>query len=282
MAINNFKLDGIDAILNKHLQPWIESNERHDSSYREMLSTTPEIPIPAEVKYKLRYERHMLFTYRVRYYCRLTDNAVADHLRQAFNTIDSDQSEYTTAYLLKLTREVVTTLIADAVKRFKSLTVTTESLTDFNDKRQEKECLVILHYVIASLVRCWMEMQQRYQYVCDQSDLQDVASFYTSVVGWVTDPIAYVEPISKETDGGKKSPKITTCSFNYINSDAQERNKCLTEFHAKLIKYGQIPENTDLRHVLAVFSGCPTAATIEWIGKKHILKYIIYLLDELK
>ena len=280
MSINSFKLDGIDAILNKRLQPWMDSNKCPDSRFREMLLTTPEIPLPAEVKYKLRYEHHLFFTYRVRYYCRLSDNTVADHLRQAFNIIDSDQSEYMAAYLLKLTREAVTTLIADAVKRCRKLTVTSASLTDFNDKRQEKESLVILHYVIASLVRCWMEVQQRYQYVCDHSDMQDVASFYASVVGWVTDPIVYVEPLNKESDGLKKSPKITTCSFNYINSDEQERNKCLTEFHSNLIKYGQIPDNTDLRYVLAIFSGRSTAATIEWIGKKHILKYIILKLME--
>ena len=280
MSINTFKLDGIDAILNKHLQPWADSNNRPDSSYRELLSKTPEIPMPEELGFRLSYERHFLFTYRVRYYCRLTDYAVADHLRQAFSTIDSDQSEYTTAYLLKLTREAVTTLIADAVNHCKSLNVTTESLTDFNNKRQEKECFVILHYVIASLVHCWMEMQQRYQYVCDLSDLQDVASFYASIVGWINDPTVYVESISQESKGEKKPCKITTCSFNYINSDEQERNRCLTEFHAKLIKYGQIPENTDLRHVLAVFSGRPTAATVEWIGKKHILKFIIVKLKE--
>jgi hypothetical protein len=45
MSINTFKLDGIDAILNKHLQPWADSNNRPDSSYRELLSKTPEIPM---------------------------------------------------------------------------------------------------------------------------------------------------------------------------------------------------------------------------------------------
>lgn len=280
MNINTFKLDRIDSILNKHLQPWADSNERPDCSYREMLSTTPEIPMPTDLNFQLKYERHIQFTYRVRYYNRLTDNAVADHLRQVISTIDSDQSEFMTAYLLKRTREAVITLIADAVKRLKNLTVSSESLTDFNDKRREKEFLVILHYVIASLVRCWMEMQQRYQYVCDQSDLHDVDSFYASVVGWINDPIVYVKSIGQESEGKKNPHKITTCSFNYINSDEQERNRCLTDFRAKLIQYGQIPEDTDLRNILAVFSGTNTAATIEWIGKKHILKFVIVKLME--
>jgi len=281
MNINTFKLEGIDAILNKHLQPWTDSNNRPDSSYRELLSKMPEIPMPAGIVYRLNYEGYLLFTYRVRYYCRLIDNAVADHLRQAFNIIDNDQSEYTIAYLQKLTREAVTTLIADAVSKCHELTVTADGLTDFNDKRCEKEYLVILHYMIASLVCCYLEIQQRYQYACDLSDLQDIDSFYASYVGWIADPIVYLEPLRPKPNIGK-NPKITTCSFNYINNDEQDRNKCLTEFHAKLIKYKQIPENTDLKHLLAVFGGRNTAATIDWIGKKSILKFIIVKLMESK
>ena len=279
MNMNTFKLDVIDTILNKHLQPWTDSNERPDSSYREMLSTTWEIPMPTDLKYRLRYERHMLFTYRVRYYCRLTDNAVADHLRQAFSSIDSDQGEYMAAYLLKLTREAVTTLIADAVICCQNLSVTSDDLTNFNDKRREKEFLIILHYVIASLVRCWMEMQDRYQYVCDQSDLQDVASFYASVVGRVTDSIAYVEQI-KDNEDGNKQPKILTCSFLYINNDEYDRNTSLTAFYNKLSEYKQIPTETDQKHLFAIFGGKHTNCTVKWIGKEATLKTIIFKLKE--
>ena len=194
--------------------------------------------MPADLKYQLRYERHLLFSNRVRYYCRLTDNAVADHLRQAFSTADPDQGEYVAAYLLKLTREAVATLIADAVKRRQDLTVTYESLTDFNHNRREKEYLVILHYIIASLVRCRMEMQQRYQYVCDQSDWQDVVSYYASHVGWIHDPI-------------------------------------VTAFYNKLIAYGQIPADTDQKHLFAIFSGRHTQATVTWLGKPATLKTIL-------
>ncbi len=236
--------------------------------------------MPADLKYQLKYEHYIFFTYRIRYYCRLIDNTVADHLRQSFSTIDSDQSEYMAAYLLKLTREAVTTLISDAVKRCGKLTVTSENLTDFNDKRREKECLIILHYVIASLVRCWMEMQERYQYACDQSDLQNVASFYASVVGRVTDPIAYVEQLEGEKEGGKKQPKISTCSFLFINNDEYDRNTSLTAFYNKLIAYKQIPTETDQKYLFAILGGKHTNATVKWIGKEATLKTILFKLKE--
>ena len=113
--ITSFKLDIIDDILNKRLRPWIKENEHSDKYYRELLGKENEVPLPNDLKYRIAFQPHILFTYRVRYYCRLIDNAVANHLQQAFNTIDSDGSRQLTRYLLKLTRESVETLVADAV-----------------------------------------------------------------------------------------------------------------------------------------------------------------------
>lgn len=282
MVINTFKLEGIDLILNKHLQPWIESNNRPDSSYRQMLLTTPAIPMTDKQNYQLNYEKYLLFTYRVSYYCRLIDNAIADHLRQAFALIiNSDQSEYMAAYLLKQTREAVSTLIADAVKRCQNLTVTSESFAEFNTNRQEKEYYVILHYVIASLVRCWMEMQERYHYVIDSSDRYDISSFYASVVGWVEDTLIKVITVN-DNEHNEKHKKITTCSFYYINNDEYDRNTCLSAFYRKLVYYKQIPDDTDQKLLFDIFNGGNTNATIKWIGKEATLRTIIFQLIEEK
>ena len=282
MVTNTFKLEGIDLILNKHLQPWIDSNNRSDSSYQQKLSSTPAIPMPNELLYQLKYEKYLLFTYRVRYYCRLIDNAIADHLRQAFeHTINSDQSEYLAAYLLKQTREAVSTLVADAVNRCQTLTVTTERFTDFNVNRQEKEYYVILHYVIASLVRCWMEMQENYQYVIDSSDRYDISSFYASVVGWIDDPLIKVISVNENVPD-EKNKKISTCSFYYINNDEYDRNTCLSAFYRKLVQYKQIPNDTDQKHLFDIFNGGNTNATIKWIGKEATLRTIIFKLVEEK
>ncbi len=103
----------------------------------------------------------------------------------------------------------------------------------------------------------------------------DVTQFYASVVGWVDMPIAQVETLAKESNSGNGQPKITTCSFYYINNDEGERNRCLSDFRNRLIHYGLIPATTDLKQLLAAFGGRSTAAVIEWTGKKHVLKFII-------
>ena len=280
MTYSNFKLDVIDDILNKGLQPWNQANIQLDRYYREKLGMLVPIPLPQGVKYQVRIKTHLMFTSRVRYYCRLVDNAVASHLREVFGILDSDDSEHLVLYIQKLTRESVVTLIHDAVCHCRTLALVAEEPTDFIEHREEKEYLVILHYLIASLARCWMEIQERYSYVVDLADRMDVAQFYASVVGWVDMPIAQVETLAKEPNSGNEKHRITTCSFYYINNDEKERNRCLSDFHNRLIHYGLIPATTDLKQLLAVFDGRNTAAVIEWTGKKHVLKFIIVKLQK--
>ena len=280
MTNSSFKLDIIDDILNKALQPWNQANIQPDRYYREKLGMAVPIPLPQDVKYQVCIKPHLIFTSRVRYYCRLVDNAVASHLREAFGILDTDNSEHLILYLQKLTRESVTTLVHDAVRHCRSLALVAEEPTDFIEHREEKEYLIILHYLIASLTRCWMEIQERYSYVVDVADRMDVTQFYASVVGWVDMPIVQVETLAKEPNNGNGHPKISTCSFYYINSDEGDRNRCLSDFRNRLIHYGLIPATTDLKQLLAVFGGRSTAAVIEWTGKKHVLKFIIQKLME--
>ena len=276
----SFKLDAIDCILNKDLQPWHSCNSKSDPYYREQLRATAVVPMPQNLKFSVEMSPHLLFTPRIQYYCHLTDNAVASHLRQCYAMLDIDSSEQYALYLLKITRESVKTLLADCVDRCESIGISLDD--DFIHNRAEKEYLVILHYMIASLARCWMELQEHLRYVINDADLYSIEQFYTSYVGWRNDPIAMVIATQEDEDSSKEKRKINTCSFNYINSDAEERNRCLTDFYNRLVHYGLIPQTSCLNQLLKVFSGCKTTATLEWTGKKHVLKFIILKLMDKK
>ena len=219
--ITSFKLDLIDEILNKRLRPWITENERSDRYYCELFEKENPVPMPNGMKFQIGFRLHLLFTFRVRYYVRLIDNAVANHLQQAFDTIDNDGSKQLTRYVLKVTRESVETLISDAVDHCQTLSVKPDDLSDFIDNRKEKEYYVILHYLIAALVRCWIEMQEHYQSVLNTSERYDIKSFYASKVGWVEDPIAQVEPNNKKDNNGLRKTIKKTKHINkrgYISS----------------------------------------------------------------
>ena len=275
---NSFRLAPINELLNGRLQPWHKDCARNDEQYRDLLRNTAETVWPANLHYLLDYESRLLFTSRIRYYARLTDIAIAAHLRDAFALTDANGTEELALYIIKLTREATATLIHDAVSHCQFLQIGTESLRDFTDKREQKEYIVILHYIVASLTRCFMEIQQQYRQLIDDADAYpDVESFYASVAGWADAPIINVKVVDDSMDNGKKFI-IPYCSFHYINDDKEDWNISMTAFFRKLVTYEQIPSDTDQKTIFSIFSGTRTNAVVTWTGKRPTLKTIIFRL----
>ena len=251
-------------------QPWRKDNNFADRQYVELLKNTCQMSMP-ETFYSLKYDSYLLFTARVRYYCRLVNNETAQQLGKVKRLLDTDGSEQLAKYVLKIVRENIVTLIKDAVRQCNLFPIDAQWLTgehaDFVRYREEKEYLVILHYIIASLVRCWMEIQQAYCYVLDESEIYDVNSFYANVTGWLANPLVKIE--AKIENGNSKKSKVTYCSFLYNNNDPDEWNISMQAFFNKLISYNLIAPNTDKAEFLNVFRGISTRAVITWIGKSN-------------
>lgn len=273
---SQFRLTPINEILNGALQPWQTTWDNDSEHYRDLLRLIPEIPWPVALGYQLNYKSYLLFSPRIHYYARLTDNAVASHLREAFDLIGNEGSEALTLYIVKLTREAVTTLIHDAVDYCQRLDIRADALTDFISNKSQKECLVILHYIIASLARCYMEIQQRYMPLLDAFEtFADVESFYASVAGWTDAPLVNVIALKDPSTEKSKKFQYPYCSFLYVNNDPEEWNISMTSFYNKLVSYQQIPADTDQNALLNTFRGIRTYAVITWIGKPATLKAII-------
>ncbi len=278
---NNYNLRLLHDILYGRQQPWHPDHQRPDRHFRDLMRQTPALPELKDMKFRISISAHYLFTDRVRYYCRLIDNAIASYLRSSFAICEHQGGdEHVTRYQLKRTREQVQTLIHDSVGRCSQLDINEGDLCEFLHQRNQKEYYVILHYLIAALVRCWLEMQIRYLYLIDPADQRDVKSLYAALVGWIDDPVVTVKTLEEKTSKKKGSQgRITTCSLLYINDDKEERNRCLSDFYRLLLKEQMIAEDTDQSALLSVFSGNNTNATVNWIGPKHVLKYVI---DELE
>ncbi len=279
---NTYDFQLLHDILYGRQQPWHPDQQRSDSYFRDLMSQTPAIPEPKDMRFHIVIASYLLFTYRVRYYCRLIDNVVASHLRSTFAVCDQPAAdEHLIRYQLKRTREQVSTLIHDAVRWCQQQHFQVDDLSEFQRQRDQKEYYVMLHYLIGALVRCWLEMQERYLYLIDPADQRDVESLYAALVGWMNDPVVTVKPLEDKTSKKKGSPgKITTCSLFYINGDTEERNRCLTDFYRLLLKAKMIAEDTDQNDLLAVFGGTYTNATVNWIGPKHVLKSVINGLEK--
>lgn len=268
--MNDFRFNIIKEILLGITQPWREENNFGERHYAELLKETAQMKMP-EMSFSLKYESYILFTPRIRYYCRLVDNEIAHQLSRAKKLIDTDGCEELIKYVLKVIRENVVTLIKDAIRQHSMFTVDDQWLAgekiDFISQQEEKEFLIILYYIIASLVCCWMEMQKLYCYVLDETELYDISTFYVNVTGWRENPLVRIE--MKDGNESGKSPKVTYCSFLYNNNDPDEWNISMQAFFNKLIFYNLIDPNTDKASFLNVFRGRGTRVVITWTGKSN-------------
>lgn len=232
----------IHSILNGSLQPWRKDNTLSESIYRERLMSICANEMREKLTYKINYRPELLFTYRLKYYCRIILHDIASHLHDMLLKLSQDDCYDLTYYHMKVTREAITTLVHDAVKRSQQFLADISSLSqpnsDFLTQRDEKEYTVILRFIVASLCLCRMEIQQRYRNAINPVDIYDVPTFYASVAGWSTDPLFEVVSIatdhqpkntSKETRQSRKQPKKkspnTFTKATFILSGIQEDAK---------------------------------------------------------
>ena len=107
----------IHDILNGSLQPWRKDNMLSENVYHERLMNVSADELPAELNYKISYQPEIMFTNRIRYYCRIVHHEIASHLLDMFSSLSDDDCSDLTRYHLKVTREAITTLVHDAVER---------------------------------------------------------------------------------------------------------------------------------------------------------------------
>ncbi len=276
-----FKFEDIHHLIQTSLQSCQVEVDSRGEDYSELLHKNPPIPFPKDLRFQIEYNQQLLFSMRIRYCIRIIDNAIAEHLNNAFSRIDESQDSDLALYILKLTREASMTLIHDADGYCQQLPVTPNSLTEVKSNRYAKENLITLHYIIAALVRCYMEMQERYKNLITDAELYgDADSFFTASAGWIEVPLVRVKPTEKANgqEGKRKKTIPNNCSFQYLKSNPEDWNFNMSCFYRKLIQYGMIPEDTDQNVLLSIFRGAPTTAKLTWLGKNANLKTIIFIL----
>lgn len=204
----------IHNILNGSLQPWRKGNTLSDSIYRERLMKVSTDELPENLSYEISFQPEILFTNRIRYYCRIVQREIDYHLQDMFIKLSQDDCGELTCYWWKVTREAITTLVHDAVRINQQLSLDlcdlTQTNADFLEQRADKEYAVILRFIVASLCHCRMEMQHRYRDAVNPIDLYDVPTFYASVAGWSTDSLFQVKPVVSDNPSKKSSSKAKT------------------------------------------------------------------------
>ena len=281
------ELKYIHEVLCGKERPWRKDKNLPESYYQNLLKTTPTIPSNIIAQYNIEYKKYLLFTSKVKYYCRKIDNELVDYLNYCFRNIEEDGSEELTKYIIGTTHKNIKTLINEAKNALDYCPVTINAFNgdnvEFQTLKVENEKCIILNYIISSLIKCWFEIQNKYHYIIDEADLYDIDSFFVGTTGKLPNKVFVIKPI-KEEPPKKTNKKIRTdCSFLYINNDEENRNYAFTDLRATLIKHELIPSETDLKDVMSVFSGTPTRAQIKLLKDNHILSIALKkLMNELK
>lgn len=285
--MDTYDLPEIHKVLHGLLQPWRKDNCLPEAEYESRISTLKEIKLDEEGRYTLKSDTSLLFTHRIRFYKRLIDNAVFHHVNAIGRTLCADGSEELQCYLMKRSREAIETHLKDAALRLKKQSVPIKELTDDEadlwDRRDEKEYAIILHYLIASLVWCMMELQERFPSPYQDNEPLDVKSCYRLYTGM--SPNKMVEVLVHEEGKGKPKtkPQYQHCCFHYNTNDRESFNIDIQAFYNKLLHYGLVSQDNDLKDMLALFGGEKTSVKIKWEGSNSVLASLMKtLLNEKK
>lgn len=274
--MNNFDLRNIHELI-----PFKDLFTTQDE-YMSELSRIPRIELDTAPLYVLTPKMPVLFTTKLRYYKLCVEREINNHINSSIELLEADETEELIKFVLKKTRESVVTLINEANRQiafydsskgvWSNITSSKPIVSDFS--KPIIEYVVYLHYVIAELVRCWLELQDRYAYVIGDAGCYDVSLFYTSLVGRNPDEefeLKRSDKYSDEVKGFKKGR--TDCCFLYDNDEYFAM--AIQEFTNKLKQHQLIPDSIDYKDMESLFSGRSCRKTYTWLGDNHVLTHII-------
>lgn len=253
-----------------------------DSEYLKEVNHLPHIELETDALYVLDPKMSVLFTGKLRYYRCVIENEINRHINAATKLLESDGSEELTKFILKKTRESVLTLANEANRQlafwdnsglaWKKITSDNPTVSDFS--KSAIELVVYMHYIIAELARCWLELQDRYAYVIGTAGCYDVSLFYTANFSKYPDKEFEIRRSEKYNEESKNFKKCRTdCSFLYDNEEYFAI--AIQEFTNKLKKHKLIKDTVDIKTMESLFRGRSCRTTIQWLGDNPVLTWII-------
>lgn len=253
-----------------------------DSEYLKKASHLPHIELETDALYVLASKMSVLFTGKLRYYRYVIESEINRHINAATKLLESDCSEELTKFILKKTRESVLTLANEANRQldfldnsglaWKNITSGSPVVSDFS--KSAIELVVYMHYIIAELARCWLELQDRYAYVIGTAGCYDVSLFYTANFNIFPDKEFDIKRSEKYNEESRNFKKCRTdCSFLYDNEEYFAI--AIQEFTNKLKQHKLINDTVDIKTMESLFRGRSCRTTIQWLGDNPVLTWII-------
>lgn len=262
-----------------------------DHDYMIEANSLPRVGLDTEALYVLTPRMSVLFTPKLRYYRLVVENEINRHINAATKLLEVEGTEELTKFVLKETREAVCTLMNLANRQITKedpegetwKNITSEKPNVSSSTKSSFECVVFFHYVIAELVRCWLELQERYAYVIGKASCYDVSLFYTSVLCRNPDvefELKRSEKYEEEAKGFKKGRPSNNSEKKPEKQHGVEypvfsKGSGVTDDHIKalyrqLTAKGWISTQTKEVDFLRLFNGMDNDCEIIWTGQDKI------------
>ncbi len=276
-----------------------------DNEYMSEASCLPYVEMETEPLYVMIPKMQVLFTPKLRYYKKAVENEINSHINAAIKLLTAEKTDELTKFILKKTRESVATLANESKRQLTQFDYSGNAwrnitsgkpVIKFYDKALH-EYVVFLHYVIAELARCLMELQDRYADIIGEGGLYDVSLFYTSIVGRNPDDefklletkndqnvsvnTSTPKKTTRKPKGGRKvlTPNIKPMTLKYYthgNKGLLQEQRNRVDLIFKLFQFWNwIDGTTSANDFDSIFEGVPRQCNITWKANGTILTILL-------
>lgn len=220
--------DTIEKIIRFDLCP-LQNNNQGNDYYEPLFRQLGKIEEKFDASYRIRFEAPE-FSSKVKYYKRLIDNAITKYL----NGVLSDESKkdivlYKRKKLCDLVSSYLTDIKDIIAKNNLDLDVIF-SVRDYSQALLLNECTYIFHYLILSLIRCYMEFQQHFISMIESDKQLTVEDFFVKMLQWRKPDNVSIVPIQRieiqpiQEHSKQKSKKDVALSFTYTKLQSESEN----------------------------------------------------------
>ncbi len=260
--------DTIDKIIRFELCPLQDNNQGNDY-YDPLFRQLGVVEENFVASYKIKFEAPE-FSSKVKFYRRLIDNTITKCLNEKL----SDESDKN---IVLYRRKKLHDKVKSYLTGIKDIIVNNNldlniifTVRDYSEALHLNECTYIFHYLILSLIRCYMEFQQHFIKLIEPDKQRSIADFFVQVLQWkVPDNIGIeeikkveVQPEYKVIDIKPATKTEQTLSFTYSKLGTNPDN--ISYLMDSLRKNGFIASDTNAIDFKRVFSGKKVENPIRW------------------
>lgn len=272
--------DAIEKIIRFELCPLQENNQGNDY-YDPLFRQLGIIEENFVAAYNIKFEAPE-FSSKVKYYKRLIDNTITKCLN---DNLSDENSKDLVLFRRKKLHDKVKSYLTD----IKDIIVNNNldlniifTVRDYSEALHLNECTYIFHYLILSLIRCYMEFQQHFIELIESDKQSTVDDFFVQILQWKKPDnvgLVHIQKLEVQTGSENAKSKAKTngaLSFTYVKLQSESDN--INTLFSELKKHGAIPTDFPITEFKHLFSGVEVANPIQWIGNKSDLAYLFKLL----